>query len=72
MMLAGVDDLVFLFKFSGIAVGVCSVDVCVDGGGGADFRFDKGDGVQRKCVPCGLDDNKGIPGNCGSSMSMLS
>ena len=66
-MLAGVDDLVFLFRFSGIAVGVCSVRGSV-----ADFRFVTGDGVQRKCVPCGLDDNKGIPGNCGSSMSMLS
>jgi hypothetical protein len=46
-----VNNLVFfLFKLSGIGVGVCS---------GADFRCDTGDGLQRKCVPCGLDDNKG-------------
>jgi hypothetical protein len=66
ILLAGVDDLVFLFKLSGMGVGVCC-----GVGVGADFRF-AGDGVQRKCVPRGLDDNGGIPGNCGSSSSMLS
>jgi hypothetical protein len=42
-----------------------------DGACGADFLL-FGDGVQRKLVPCGLDDNGGIPGYLGSSTMMLS